>query len=70
MKYAVEVTGTGKRRVYVVKAVSEGGTVPAIAKRFRSESAARAAAADAGMEIIAVGDFYQILHAFRRAEPT
>ena len=63
MSYAIETIGTGKRTRYTVKAVTETGTNPTNRKAYRTEDAARRAAAEMGLTVSAVGDLWQILHA-------
>ncbi len=63
MSYAIETIGTGKRTRYTVKAVTETGTNPTNSKAYRTEDAARRAAAEMGLTVSAVGDLWQILHA-------
>lgn len=67
MIYAIETSGYGKRTHYAVKSVTETGTNPTNGKVYRTEDAARRAAAELGLTISAVGDFYAILHAAREA---
>ena len=66
MSYAIETIGTGKRTRYTVKAVTETGTNPTNGKAYRTEDAARRAAAEMGLTVSAVGDFYAILHTARK----
>lgn len=62
MYYAIEIIGYGKRRRYCIKQVIPGvGTNPTNCKAYRTEDAARKAAAEIGIEISKVGDFYQII---------
>ena len=62
MYYAIEVFGYGKRRRYTIQQVLAGkGTNPTNGKVYRTEDAARAAAAEMGIEIAKVGDFYEII---------
>lgn len=60
---AIEIIGTGKRTRYTVKAVTETGTNPTNGKSYRTEDAARRAAAEMGLTVSVVGDLWQILHA-------
>lgn len=60
---AIEIIGIGKRTRYAVKAVTESGTNPINGKVYRTEEAARRAAAEMGLTVSAVGDLWQILHA-------
>lgn len=53
---AIEIIGTGKRTRYTVKAVTETGTNPTNGKAYRTEDAARRAAAEMGLTVSAVGD--------------
>ena len=62
---AIEIIGCGKRTRYAVKAVDERGTIPVDYKIYRTEEAARRAAADLGFTVSAVGDFWHLMHAFR-----
>lgn len=62
MYYAIEIIGYGKRRRFTVKQVLEGrGTNPTNGKSYRTEEAARAAAAEMGIIISKCGDLYQII---------
>ena len=64
MYYAIEVIGYGKRTRYTIKQVlSGGGTNPTNGKWYRTEEAARRAAAEMGLTVSVVGDLWQILHA-------
>lgn len=61
MYYAIEIIGYGKRRRYSIKQVIHRGlTVPTNCKSYRTEDAARRAAAEMGLEITKVGDVYEI----------
>ena len=62
MYYAIEVIGYGKRTRYTIKQViSDRGTNPTNGKWYRTEEAARSAAAEMGIEIYKVGDLYEII---------
>lgn len=62
MYYAIEVIGYGKRTRYAIKQVISGkGTNPTNGKSYRTEEAAREAAASMGVEIAKTGDFYEII---------
>lgn len=63
MIYAIEKIGYGPRARYAVKAVTEYGTNPTNGKAYRTEDAARRAAAEMGLTVSVVGDLWQILHA-------
>ena len=63
MIYAIETIGSGTRTRYTVKAVTETGTNPTNGKSYRTEDAARRAAAEMGLTVSVVGDLWQILHA-------
>lgn len=52
---AIEIIGTGKRTRYAVKAVTEYGTNPTNGKAYRTEDAARRAAAEMGLTVSVVG---------------
>lgn len=67
MIHAIEVIGYGKRTRYAIKAVTTTGTTPTNGKTYHTEDAARNAAAEMGLTISAVGDFYAILYASREA---
>lgn len=62
-RYAIEVIGCGRKTRYCLKEIMENGTNPVkgAAISYRTEDAARAAAADLGFEISAVGDIWQII---------
>ena len=59
--YAIMITGYGARRRYSVQRVSGSGTNPTNGKTYRTEGAAMAAAAEMGVEIERIGDFYEII---------
>lgn len=64
--YAIEIIGYGKNRRYVVKEVVRDGKFGPVTTwpcepPFRTEEAARKAAAESGIEIAKVGDCYQII---------
>ena len=59
--YAIETIGNGTNTRYCVKQVFRGGTTPAIYKTFRTVKQALEAAFIAGIEVEAVGDYYDIL---------
>ena len=63
---AIEIIGSGKRTRYAVKAVDERGTIPVDYKIYRTEAAARRAAADLGFTVSAVGDIWHLMHAVKR----
>ena len=63
---AIEIIGCGKRTRYAVKSVDERGTIPVDYKIYRTEEAARRAATDLGFTVSAVGDFWNLMHAFKR----
>lgn len=63
---AIETIGCGKRTRYAIKAVDERGTIPVDYKIYRTEEAARRAAADLGFTVSAVGDIWHLMHAFKR----
>lgn len=50
-------------RQHSVKAVTEYGTNPTNGKAYRTEDAARCAAAEMGLTVSVVGDLWQTLHA-------
>lgn len=68
MRYAIEIIGSAKRRCYCLKSVTATGTHPIDGKRYRTEDAARAAAAALALDILVIGDFYEIMHAARNAQ--
>jgi len=59
--YAIEAIGTGTNTRYCVKQVFKSGTAPAIYKTFRTVKQALEAALLVGIEVEAVGDYYDIL---------
>ena len=64
--YAIEVIGYGAKRRYVVKEVVRSGKSGPVKTwpcepPFRTEEAARKAAAESGIEIAKVGDYYEII---------
>lgn len=65
--HAIEIIGYGKKARYSIKKVVTGGhfgpvtTTPVMRKTFRSELDARDAAELMGIEIMKVGDAYQII---------
>ena len=61
MYYAIEIIGARRRR-YCIKSVTESGLViPVDGKAYRTEEAARAAAAALGIQIEKTGDLYEII---------
>lgn len=63
MIYGIEIIGHGNRTRYAIKAVDDRGTNPTNGKVYRTEEAARRAAAEMGLTVSVVGDLWQILHA-------
>lgn len=64
---AIEVCGYAPHRCFCLKSVTTTGTTPIDGKRYRTEDLARAAAVALGLDVFAVGDFYEIMHAARNA---
>ena len=61
---AIEIIGTGKRTRYALKDFTASGSVPILpGVAFRTEDAARRAAAEMGLTVSAVGDLCECLHA-------
>jgi len=67
MIYGIEIYGAGARRRYVLKELRENGTAPVDGRIYKTEEAARRAAEAQGLEIVAVGGFYDLIGASRRA---
>lgn len=67
MIYAIEIVGYGTKRRYCLKAITRTGTNPVDGRVYRSEDAARAAAAELGLIIAGCGDLYQLLSIARAA---
>ena len=62
MYYAIQIIGYGKRRRYCIQQVIPGkGTNPTTGKSYSTEEAARAAAAEMGLEITKCGDYWEII---------
>ena len=65
--HAIEIIGYGKNVRYSIKKITTGGplgpatTRPVMRRTFRSELDARDAAEQLGIEIMKVGDAYQIV---------
>lgn len=65
--HAIEIIGYGPRTRYSIKRVERSGrfgsvtTIPVTRRTFRTELDARDAAALLGIEIMKVGDAYQII---------
>lgn len=59
--YAIEIIGYGAKRRYLIKEVFDTITCPVDRKLYRTEEAAREAANQMGIEILKVGDHYQII---------
>lgn len=59
--YAIEIIGYGAKRRYLIKQVTDTMTSPVDRKPYRTEEAAREAASQMGIEILKVGDHYQII---------
>lgn len=66
MFHAIERTGYGQRARYTVRLYGETWSQPAIPKIYRTEEAARRAAAVEGIEILACGDLYEVRAAYRQ----
>lgn len=58
--FAIEIIGCRRPR-FALKSVQSGHIAPVNGKAYRTESAARAAAANLGIEIAKCGDLYQII---------
>ena len=63
---AIEIIGYGKRTRYAVTCVDERGIISVDYKIYRTEEAARRAAADLGFTVSTVGDFWHLMHDFMR----
>lgn len=62
MLYAIMITGAGEKQRFSIQQVIDGrGTNPVNGRIYRTESDARAAAAEMGIEIHRVGTFYEII---------
>ena len=61
--YAILISGYGKRRRYSIHELCRNGTNPTDGISYPTEELARKACESYGHDIIAVGDFYQILYA-------
>ena len=59
--YAIEKIGSVKPRYVIKQVVSQSLTIPADARRFRTEEAARTAADTRGLNIAVTGDLYAII---------
>ena len=67
--YAIQVSGYGKKRRYVVCRVENGIIFPqAVAGIFKMQDAAQNAALAAGIKVDVIGDAYAIWNAERRKE--
>ncbi len=61
MYYAIEIIGA-RRPLYSIKLITDTGLIiPTDRKAYRTEDAARAAAAAAGIKIAKCGDLYEII---------
>lgn len=65
--YGIEIIGYGKRRRYCVKELVRNGLNPTDGRAYRTEEAARDAAGRMGVEIVAVGDLWELLAAAERS---
>jgi len=62
MYYAVQKIGYGKLQKFIIVQVIKGkGTNPTGCRPFKTEQAAREAAADMGYKIEASGDYWEII---------
>lgn len=61
MKYAIEVTGYGKHRRYLIRQIARKGLLVPVSRPYKTLDAAQDAAAALGLVIDAVGDLYDIL---------
>lgn len=61
MRYAIEITGYGKRRRYIIRQIVEKGLLVSVSRPYRTLEAAQDTAAALGLVIDAVGDLYDIL---------
>lgn len=60
MTHCIEIIGT-RRKIYVIKQVSGNKAIPVNGIRYRTEAAAREAAAQLGITISKVGNYYSII---------
>lgn len=61
MKYAIEATGYGKHRRYIIRQIVRKGLLVPVSRPYRTLDAAQDVAAALGLVIDAVGDLYDIL---------
>lgn len=61
MFYAIERIGYGPKTKYCIKMVREGSVFPVNGKAYKTEQAARNAAAELALPIVKTGSFYEIL---------
>lgn len=61
MRYAIEVTGYGKRRRYIIRQIVQKGLLVPVSRPYKTLEAAQDAAAALGLTIDAIGDLYGIL---------
>ena len=61
MRYAIEVTGYGKRRRYIIRQIVKKGLLVPVSRPYKTLEAAQDAAVALGLVIDAVGDLYGIL---------
>lgn len=59
--YAIEIIGYGRRRRYCIKKLMHNGTMPVDGHAYKTEKAAREAAARLGVVIDRVGGLWDIV---------
>lgn len=64
--YAIEIIGTGKNRRFCLKKLVQNGTWPIDGKFYRTEEAAREAAERLNLQIVGVGDLWELCEIYER----
>ena len=65
--YGIEIIGYGKNRRFCLKKLVRNGTNPVDGKIYCTEDAARNAAENLGLTVLAVGDLWDLCAAYERS---
>ena len=65
--YGIEIIGYGKNRRFCLKKLVRNGTNPVDGKSYRTEEAAREAAERLNLQIVGVGDFWELIAIYERS---
>lgn len=64
--YGIEIIGYGKNRRFCLKKLVRNGTNPVDGKSYRTEEAARKAAERLNLQIVGVGDLWELCEIYER----